>query len=209
MYIKIVVVSLVVLVNSFCFSQKVDSLALVNENIEYRQALNEQYTNEATSPMQKKARKKFTGHSFYDINLDYRVVAKLQRTPTARSFQMKTTSSRSHEYRKFGILTFKIKGISLKLSVYQDVPNHPDDPVSSHLFLPFKDKTNGYDTYGGGRYLDLVVPEGDTMIIDFNKAYNPYCHYNVEYSCPLVPRENNLLFRIEAGVKKYPSKGEH
>ena len=202
MYIKIILVNVAVFVSVLSYSQ-IDSIALVNENVAYRAALNKQYADEATSPMQKKDRKKFTGHNFYEIDIKYCVLASLQRTPTARSFQMKTTSSRSHEYRKYGILTFVIKGVSLRLSVYQDVPNHPDDPVSSHLFLPFKDKTNGGETYGGGRYLDLEIPEGDTMVLDFNQAYNPYCHYNVEYSCPLVPRENNLAFRIEAGVKKY------
>ena len=77
------------------------------------------------------------------------------------------------------------------------------------MFLPFKDKTNGVETYGGGRYLDLTVPDGDSIVIDFNKAYNPYCHYNIEYSCPLVPRENKLLFSIKAGVKKYPNKRDY
>jgi uncharacterized protein (DUF1684 family) len=71
------------------------------------------------------------------------------------------------------------------------------------LFLPFLDNTNGDTTYGGGRYIDLRIPEGDTIEIDFNKAYNPYCAYNSRYSCPIVPRENYLDTNIEAGVKKF------
>ena len=71
------------------------------------------------------------------------------------------------------------------------------------MFLPFSDETNGIESYGGGRYIDLRIPEGNTLIIDFNSAYNPYCAYNDKYSCPIVPRENYLRTRIEAGVKKF------
>ena len=65
------------------------------------------------------------------------------------------------------------------------------------------DNTNGEETYGGGRYIDLTIPEGDTLIIDFNKAYNPYCVYNKKYSCPLVPRQNYLRTKVRAGVKNF------
>jgi uncharacterized protein (DUF1684 family) len=70
-------------------------------------------------------------------------------------------------------------------------------------FLPFTDETNGMESYGGGRYIDLNVPKGNKLIIDFNSAYNPYCAYNDKYSCPIVPRENYLKTRIEAGVKTF------
>ena len=59
------------------------------------------------------------------------------------------------------------------------------------------------ETYGGGRYIDLTIPEGDTLVIDFNKAYNPYCVYNKKYSCPLVPRQNYLRTKVRAGVKNF------
>ena len=72
-----------------------------------------------------------------------------------------------------------------------------------YLFLPFLDLTNGKTTYSGGRYIDLRIPEGDTIIIDFNKAFNPYCAYSHHYSCPVVPSENYLDFEVRAGVKKF------
>jgi uncharacterized protein (DUF1684 family) len=75
--------------------------------------------------------------------------------------------------------------------------------MEDYLFLPFLDETNGFETYGGGRYLDLRIPVGDTIEIDFNTAYNPFCAYNEKYSCPIVPRENYLQTRIEAGVKAF------
>ena len=70
-----------------------------------------------------------------------------------------------------------------------------------HLFLPFTDNTNGVETYGGGRYIDLKIPAGNTINIDFNKAYNPYCAYSDKYSCPIPPPENHLDIEIKAGIK--------
>lgn len=70
-----------------------------------------------------------------------------------------------------------------------------------YLFLPYTDLTNAIETYGGGRFMDLLIPSGDTIIIDFNKSYNPSCAYNHAYSCPIPPEENDLNIRITAGVK--------
>ena len=69
------------------------------------------------------------------------------------------------------------------------------------LFVPFTDLTNGKETYGGGRYMDVEIPEGDSIVLDFNKAYNPYCAYSTNYSCPIPPKENDLPISINAGLK--------
>jgi len=74
-----------------------------------------------------------------------------------------------------------------------------------YLFLPFLDDTNGNTTYGGGRYVDLRIPKNDTITIDFNTAYSPYCAYNENYSCPIVPRENYLDIKVKAGVMSFES----
>ena len=73
------------------------------------------------------------------------------------------------------------------------------------LFLPFNDTTNGKTSYGGGRFIDIEIPEkgNSSIIIDFNKAYNPYCAYNKRWSCPLVPSENWLKIAVLAGEKKF------
>lgn len=191
--------------NAIVAQSQIDS-TYIKEIMAFQSELNEEYRNEETSPLEKKDRKNFTGHNFYDINPKYRVVATLKRTPTARPFMMKTTSNKTHEYVKYGVLTFKISGVSLRLSVYQSISHKDSEKFKNYLFLPFKDRTNGHGTYGGGRYIDLEIPEGDTLILDFNKAYTPYCHYSSHFSCPLVPRENNLLVEIKAGAKKYTGK---
>ncbi|MCK5678470.1 MAG: DUF1684 domain-containing protein, partial [Flavobacteriaceae bacterium] len=89
------------------------------------------------------------------------------------------------------------------LEIYQNQKLILTTDYEDYLFLPFTDKTNGESTYGGGRYLDLKIPDGDTTVIDFNKAYNPYCAYNHKYSCPIPPKANQLDVEINAGVKAY------
>ena len=79
------------------------------------------------------------------------------------------------------------------------------EEYDNYLFLPFLDQTNGYETYGGGRYIDLYQYDNDSILIDFNRAYNPQCVYDENFSCPIVPRENLLNFRVEAGVKNFIS----
>ena len=188
-------------------STSIDS-TYIKENLEFRAELNNYYHNDTLSPLKDKDRKKFSGHSFFDVDLNYRVLATIETTPTARAFKMKTTSNRMHEYVKYGILTFVVNGVKLKLSAYQSLSHKNSEDYKSYLFLPYKDRTNSHETYGGGRYVDLQIPEdgSDLVVIDFNKAYNPYCHYNSEYSCPLVPRENHLLIEMRAGAKKYEGK---
>jgi len=124
-------------------------------------------------------------------------------TPGQKSFEMPTTTERKPRYRKEGELHFVLQNDSLKLSVYRNLELSKRPGFENYLFLPFTDSTNGFESYGGGRYLDLQGPLSDTIIIDFNKAYNPYCAYNHRYSCPIPPQENHLPLRIEAGVLSY------
>ena len=70
--------------------------------------------------------------------------------------------------------------------------------------MPFADETTGKETYSVGRYLDVDLPEKEDAVIDFNLAYNPYCAYNFNYSCPLTPEENRLSVPISAGEKNFP-----
>ena len=77
------------------------------------------------------------------------------------------------------------------------------EQYKDYLFLPFSDLTCGSESYIGGKYIDLKIPKGDTIVIDFNTSYNPYCAYSPKYSCPKVPLENDLKIEIRAGVKKF------
>ncbi|MFT3743971.1 MAG: DUF1684 domain-containing protein [Pyrinomonadaceae bacterium] len=123
---------------------------------------------------------------------------------------MPTSSGRTKKFVKFGILKFKFSGKPYSLSVYQiDKESRAKFPeYADLLFVPFRDLTNRTETYGGGRYIDIKMPTGDTTILDFNLAYNPNCAYGSDkYNCPIPPRENTLNVALTAGEKRYSYSG--
>lgn len=173
----------------------------------WAQQLNADYRNPEQSPLGAAGARTFKGHDFYPFDTTYRVVAQFTAVEDAPFVDMQTTTSRLPKYRVYGYLDFTIKGVTERLTVYQSLDLMRNPAYRDYLFLPFTDDTNGDTTYGGGRYLDMKKWEGDTVIIDFNRAYNPYCAYSDAFSCPIVPAENYLALRIEAGVQLL-DKGE-
>ena len=169
----------------------------------FQSELNKSYADSLKSPLMKDDLKQFKGLDFYPIDEKYIVEAIFIRTKKEKSFKMKTTTSRTPIYKKYGELHFSIDGKELKLNVYQNVDLKKKPGYDDYLFLPFSDLTCGKESYIGGRYVDMKIQKGKTWTIDFNKAYNPYCAYNYEYSCPIVPLENDLDIEILAGVKKF------
>lgn len=179
-----------------------ENLKEVLEIKKFQKELNEEYKNEKESPLRGDNFKKFKEHPFFAINLDYYVKAKLAKTENAKPFEIPTSSGKTKKYIEYGKAYFKINGKEQVLTVFQSLSLLENPEYKDYLFLPFRDLTNGKETYGGGRYLDLRIPKNDELIIDFNKAYHPYCAYNAfDYNCPIVPEENRLKIPIEAGVK--------
>ncbi len=167
----------------------------------FQAELNEEFKNPDESPLPKKERKRFKGHNFFDINQSFRVTAEFIKADEPETFQMKTSTSRLPTYDKYGFAKFTLDGKEYQLTIYQNHQIRETEEYKNYLFLPFTDLTNGEETYGGGRYIDLTIPSGKEIVIDFNKAYSPLCAYNYAYSCPIPPAENDLAIRIEAGVK--------
>ena len=89
------------------------------------------------------------------------------------------------------------------MNIYQNLELISKPEYVDYLFVPFTDLTNGKGSYSGGRYIDTRIPPGKKIVLDFNKAYNPYCAYNGKYSCPIPPEENHLEVEIRAGVKDF------
>lgn len=177
--------------------------SFANSISRFQKSLNDHYKSKDHSPLTKKQRKKFKGHNFYPVNEKYLITAKFILTPNTENFKMKTTTERRPIYRKYGEVHFDLDGKTHILSIYQNIAGLKSEKYKNDLFLLFNDKTNGNGSYYGGRYIDLKIPTSDTLIIDFNKSYNPYCHYNSAYSCPIPPSENLLDIEIEAGIKSY------
>jgi len=165
--------------------------------------LNEEYADPKKSPLTKEDLKTFKALDFYAVNTDYCVTAKFKRTPNEKPFYMATTTGRKAKYVKYGELSFTLNGKACKLDIFQSPDLMKIEEYKDYLFLPFTDITNGEGSYAGGRYIDMRLPKGDTMQIDFNAAYNPYCAYNHDYSCPIPPTQNNLDVAVKAGVKEY------
>lgn len=191
---------------NFCFAQTDSVTAEIRK---FQDGLTAEYKDPKTSPLKGKALKRFKGHEFFPIDLAYRVEATLVATPESSFFPMQTSSQVLKEHRIYGTLEFTLQGIKYSVPVYQSKMLLKTDQYKDYLFFPFTDLTSGVKTYGAGRYIDLRIPaNGNTIILDFNKAYNPYCAYSDGYSCPLVPKENNFDIEILAGIK-YSEKAKH
>lgn len=165
--------------------------------------LNEEYTNPETTILLPEDFTNFTGLEFYPIDLKYRIEAKFIRTPDEKPFLMPTTTDRFPEYVKYGEAHFTLEDKEIVLNLFKSTQPYDEPGYEDYLFLPFTDLTSGNGSYGGGRFIDQRIPEGNIIVIDFNKAYNPYCAYNPRYSCPIPPPENDILILIEAGVKNF------
>lgn len=168
---------------------------------QYQEELNASYRNSEESPLEPEELAAFAGLPFFPVNEKYRIKALFVRTPGSKPFKMATSTGRLPIYEKYGEAHFELDGQQLVIPIYQNHELRETEKYKDYLFLPFKDKTNGDTSYGGGRYVELRIPAGDTIVIDFNKAYNPYCAYNSRYSCPIPPKENRIPLAIPAGVK--------
>ena len=169
----------------------------------FQKELNAEYADAKTSPLIAEDLAVFKTLDFYSVNETFFVVAKLVRTQKEKPFEMETSTDRKPLYVKYGELYFTINGRDFKLNVYKNIELSKKKEYKDYLFLPFSDLTSGAESYIGGKYIDLRIPKEDTIVIDFNTSYNPYCAYNYKYSCPKVPLENDLDIEIKAGVKKF------
>jgi uncharacterized protein (DUF1684 family) len=191
---------LVAIIYSLNSLAQTDSLKALDEIHAFQKKLDDEYRNPKESPLEHKEIKKFKGHAYFPIDLSYRVVAKLTVTEGTPFFQMKTTTTQFSTERIFGYVEFALKGKDFRLPVYQSKALMKKTEYVDYLFFPFTDETNGKQTYGGGRYIDLRIPAGQELVIDFNQAYNPFCAYSHVYSCPIVPAENQLDIEVPVGV---------
>ncbi|HMR19962.1 MAG TPA: peptide deformylase [Sphingobacterium sp.] len=142
---------------------------------------------------------------YFSADEQYKLVATVEILFGERTFRMPTYDGSSTEYIKFAVLTFQVNGQDHQLTAYKNISLLQNPKYKDYLFVPFKDHTNGQDTYEGGRYVELdatTIQNGKT-VIDFNKAYNPYCAYSNGYRCPIPPSENHLETAIFAGEQKY------
>jgi len=143
---------------------------------------------------------------FFPPDQRYRVVARFEKKENGSWFQIPTSGKMKKTYRVYGVLHFNIHDTTVQLNLYQSQDLMQNDQYRNYLFLPFTDLTTGKETYESGRYIDLTIEDirNNQVVIDFNKAYNPYCAYvSGVYNCPVPPRENHLNVAIRSGEMKY------
>lgn len=145
---------------------------------------------------------------FYPVNKNYRFVASVIVCHDCDSFEINTHSGKKKWYRKYATLHFSYKKKLLKLEVYQSLQLMRNQEYKNYLFVPFNDLTNYETTYAGGRYIDLQIDsiKNGKIVLDFNKAYNPYCAYAEGFSCPIPPVANRLKIKILAGEQLFAKK---
>ena len=157
------------------------------------------------SPLPEADRQAFTTLSYFEVDAAYRVPAALapEQTNPPVTIILPTSQNLPRRMVKVGTLRFTVAGQTLTLSAFAG-----EGEGLARLFVPFGDTTNRQETYGGGRYLDLDLTPTGLYDLDFNRATNPYCVYNVTYDCPIPPPENRLPIAIRAG-ERMPSSLPH
>jgi uncharacterized protein (DUF1684 family) len=166
----------------------------VDQLIAFRQAKDEFFQSSPQSPLSPEQQEHFGGLSYYEP--DPALVFDLQPEQFGEKahVKMQTSTGETRSYLRWGKVTFQVAGEEASLTLYFT-------PGTLEFFVPFTDATSGTETYGAGRYLELGrLPDGKVHL-DFNMAYNPYCAYAPQWSCPIPPRENRLKVPIRAGEK--------
>ena len=166
----------------------------------FRSEKNRGFYQSPESPLSAAQKVKFDSLKYYPAAPSFVVDASISRNPHPDTTLILMSDNQADKYLLWGQAQFNIEDKPQNLQLYLEA-----NGTDSTLFIPFTDLSNGYQTYGGGRYLDVPLPESDATEIklDFNRAYNPYCAYNDEYSCPIPPAENRLQVAITAGEKSF------
>lgn len=164
-----------------------------------RAAKDEMFRAATDSPIPAGQRDTFLPLAYYPIDETYRAPATLAPFDPAQEpvLEMPTSTGQRRQMQRAGTLQFSMKGTSYQLSAFVSA----DDPGRQRLFVPFRDLTNGSETYQAGRYLDLDRTPTGLYDFDLNRAYQPYCYFDPQYDCPIPPRENRLELPVRAGER--------
>ncbi|HYK93046.1 MAG TPA: DUF1684 domain-containing protein [Thermoplasmata archaeon] len=168
-------------------------------DLETERSMKDQFmAHHAESPFVSARLHDFSGLQYFPPDERFRVRARLVRSERPQEAYLRTNRDGQAVMRYLGDLAFEIEGERLRLRVY-----HAGEGVGTSVFVPFRDRTSGRETYAAGRYLTLELSEDDDYELDFNRAFNPYCAYTESYECPFPPVENDLPVAIRAGEKSW------
>jgi uncharacterized protein (DUF1684 family) len=149
------------------------------------------------SPLPKEMREKLDSLRYFPADLRYRVPGMFRQERAAPGMDGKTLTG--IEMEQAGFVRFTLAGKDYEMIVYYNEGQR----AGNNLFLAFTDETNGKQTFGGGRYLN-ITNDGNRVWLDFNRCYNPYCAYDPFYKCAKPPRQNHIAAPILAGEQAFP-----
>lgn len=162
---------------------------------DFRKEKDEFFASDPRSPLTRAQKKAFRGLVYFPPSKDYRFELEVEEFAQKNIVLIQTSTGDVQEYERYGKFRFNVQDQPVELTLYRGETGY---------FLPFVDSLAGRETYPAGRYLEPEPLGGRRFILDFNFAYNPYCAYNENWSCPLTPPENRLKVPIPAGEKIYP-----
>ena len=180
-----------------CAPTPADDEASFLRDVQTFRAAKDQAFLQPDSPVPADKRQALLPLAYYAPAAAYRVPAVLQVSTQRVTIEMPTSTGQRRNMRHVGTLEFSVRGEPLSLGAFVE----EGSADLNRLFVPFMDLTSGSETYPAGRYLDLDRTRTGIYLIDFNRAYNPYCYYNPTYDCPYPPRANRLQVPIRAGEK--------
>lgn len=189
--VLLIIVIAVVGILFYSLSGSEDYVARINEK---RETFEQDIFKEKNSPVANLTN--FSGFKYFEPDAKYKFEANFKAIADSGESMILMTDSTQSEIRKAGEATIEIEGTTYTLSIFDE---------ESTFMLPFRDKTNGKETYGGGRYINIPkdVLVGNKIEIDFNNAHNFYCAYNEAFICPIPPKENKINAEVKAGEKMY------
>lgn len=165
------------------------------------------FADHPQSPIPPEEREDFAGLDYFEPDPTYRVTATARVHEEPEVVPIDTTAGREMRYLRVATLEFDLERESEELEdgTFELAAYQQESPNDQPLFVPFRDKTTGQQTYQGGRYMELEptddLSDGDEIIVDFNLAYSPFCAYSDTFDCPLPPEENWLEVTIPAGER--------
>lgn len=164
---------------------------------EFRARKDEFFATDHHSPLTPHQRSEFRGLAYYDENPTLSLEVEVEEFPHEDPIEIATSTGDVATYQRWGRFSFEVEGQKAELTIFRDLQR-------GDLFLPFVDSTSGNETYSVGRYVEPEPSHDGKVLVDFNQAYNPYCAYNENWSCPIPPVENRIKVPIHAGEKSFP-----
>ena len=139
----------------------------------------------------------FSGLQYYPVSTEWKVNCRWDKRHSGNWVTLPDSKGKKRAYMAAGIFKFRLDQREFQ------IPAYFEDTAKTAFFIMFRDSTNGVETYSGGRYIEFQHAGSDDVVLDFNRAFNPYCHYNHRYACPVVPADHFIPARIRAGERSY------